>query len=407
MAEQDPLAGAVTSRVRRAGGGQTLFDVAAYLWEEIRAQATGFSGGTRARTGLRLAEADILALSAVRRRAAPGDGELMADFLSRLAEPLPGNGRRRADRAAVRDRSRSGQDWRGGGRPVRRRPCGTHPSRHGLRRSTASARARWCGTGGADGSSRKRRHPRTTGTDPARSIAALRPRSPGPPTRHRSMHRLNIATVPWPVSLSRRAGQAAPCRQRATRQPPESAQCPCPRAPWRTRRPATPATPSSRSHPAASLRPRSSASPSAGSRCARWRRSYCRATRARAGQPTVPEVPPAGNGTMSNFLAIATVTATPAAQSSDPGRRRGNGPPRPSEAPRMARAPGLDLYLTRSRRTRPGATTICRRDAPTEAWSSDRRWRSTFTTARLPRRRKRAQPQRLLRNAARAFMRLP
>jgi hypothetical protein len=72
MAEQDPLAEVLVDFACPAcgGEGQTLFDVAAYFWEEIRAQAFRLLQEVHvlARAyGWR--EADILALSAVRRRA--------------------------------------------------------------------------------------------------------------------------------------------------------------------------------------------------------------------------------------------------------------------------------------------------------------------------------------------------
>lgn len=72
MAEQDPLAEVLLDFVCPACGhaGQTLFDIAGYLWEEIRAQALRLVREVHALArayGWR--EADILALSAARRRA--------------------------------------------------------------------------------------------------------------------------------------------------------------------------------------------------------------------------------------------------------------------------------------------------------------------------------------------------
>ncbi len=72
MAEQDPSAEVLLDFICPACGhaGQTLFDIGDYLWEEIRAQALRLlhEVHTLARTyGWR--EADILSLSAARRRA--------------------------------------------------------------------------------------------------------------------------------------------------------------------------------------------------------------------------------------------------------------------------------------------------------------------------------------------------
>jgi hypothetical protein len=72
MAEQDPLAEVLLDfRCPSCSQpGQTLFDIAAYLWEEIRAQALRLLREVDALArayGWR--EADILAMSAVRRRA--------------------------------------------------------------------------------------------------------------------------------------------------------------------------------------------------------------------------------------------------------------------------------------------------------------------------------------------------
>jgi hypothetical protein len=72
MAEQDPLGEVLLDFICPTCGhaGQTLFDIGGYLWEEIRAQALRLlhEVNTLARAyGWR--EADILSLSAVRRRA--------------------------------------------------------------------------------------------------------------------------------------------------------------------------------------------------------------------------------------------------------------------------------------------------------------------------------------------------
>jgi hypothetical protein len=72
MAEQDPSAEVLLDFICPACGhvGQTLFDIAGYLWEEIRSQAQRLLHEVHALSrayGWR--EADILALSAARRRA--------------------------------------------------------------------------------------------------------------------------------------------------------------------------------------------------------------------------------------------------------------------------------------------------------------------------------------------------
>jgi hypothetical protein len=72
MAEQDPSGEVLLDFICPACGhaGQTLFDIAGYLWEEIRAQAQRLLHEVHALArayGWR--EADILALSAARRRA--------------------------------------------------------------------------------------------------------------------------------------------------------------------------------------------------------------------------------------------------------------------------------------------------------------------------------------------------
>jgi hypothetical protein len=72
MAEQDPSAEVLLDFICPACGhaGQTLFDIAVYLWEEIRAQAQRLLREVHALAGAYgWREADILALSAARRRA--------------------------------------------------------------------------------------------------------------------------------------------------------------------------------------------------------------------------------------------------------------------------------------------------------------------------------------------------